>query len=51
MEIKWWMAALVGIILALTPAIFLVGKLRPRSKKADQETLLLIKLGKLLSRG
>ncbi len=51
MVIKWWMAALVGIILALTPAIFLIGKLRPRSNKADQETMLLAKLGKILSRG
>lgn len=51
MEIKWWMAALVGIILALTPAILLVGKLSPRSNKADQETIRMAKLGKILSRG
>ncbi|NPV89191.1 MAG: HEAT repeat domain-containing protein [Firmicutes bacterium] len=48
-EIKWWMAALAGMILALVPSLFLWGKVRPRNK--NPELLKIAKLSKALSRG
>lgn len=49
MEIKWWMAALAGIVLAMLPSLFLWGKIRPRNQ--DPELLSIARLSRLLSRG
>ena len=51
MMIPWWTVALVGILLALVPAVFVIGKLRPRYNQVDKDTILLRKIGKILSRG
>jgi HEAT repeat protein len=50
MEIPWWVAALAGIVLALLPSIFLVGKLRPRAVP-DKQVAEIARLSNALSRG
>lgn len=49
MEIKWWMAALAGTVLALVPLLFFRGKIRPRSREPELEKI--ARLSLLLARG
>ncbi|NLK50992.1 MAG: HEAT repeat domain-containing protein [Syntrophomonadaceae bacterium] len=50
MNIPWWIAALAGIVLALIPVIFMVGKTRPRYR-LDKQQHTVIRLGRILARG
>lgn len=51
MEDKWWVAALAGVVLALLPWLFLIGKMRLFRPGQDPELVKILQLAKALSKG
>lgn len=51
MEDKWWLAALAGVVLALLPWLFLVGKTRLFRPGQDPDLVKILQLAKALGKG